>query len=154
MSKITGLRQKWTALDIQIPIDIRIKASKLQLIQGLHFIGQEFVKNARDGGSYSDHTGNLRSSIGYTIFDDNRVVDEFYEESSAGDQNGEGVATGKELAEMAISESPMKGLILVVTAGMEYALAVESKGYNVLTAFAPTESEVKNDLEKLLKYVE
>lgn len=36
--------------------------------------GEEFVKIARLEGNYIDHTGNLRSSIGYVIVKDGRIV--------------------------------------------------------------------------------
>ena len=37
-------------------------------------IGEEAVKTARDSGRYNDITGNLRSSIGYVILYDGKVM--------------------------------------------------------------------------------
>lgn len=155
MSKIkfAYLKQRWTSKSIIIPIEKFKLASKAQMIMAMHYIGQEFIKKARDkssgGGSYEDQTGNLRSSIGYAIFDNGKEVNSVFEVADK-DENGEGVKSAKSLAKNQVAKT---GLCLIVTAGMDYAAAVESKDHTVLTAFAPSESQVKKDLEKLLKYV-
>jgi len=119
----------------------------------LNFIGQEFIKKARDksagGGSYRDQTGNLRSSVAYAIYDDGKEVNSDFEVADK-DEDGSGVKNAKKLAKEMVAKT---GLCLIVVAGMDYAAAVESKNYTVLTAFAPSENQVKRDLEKLLKYV-
>lgn len=46
--------------------------------------GEVFVKYAREHGGYRDQTGNLRSSIGYTIICDNEILTENFEQSAYG----------------------------------------------------------------------
>lgn len=147
--KFAQLNARWTAKSIIIPIE-KFKGVKLsQMIMALNRIGQEFIREARDGGSYDDQTGNLRSSKGYAIFNNGKEINSVFEVATK-DENGEGVKSAKNLAK---EKAAKTGLCLIVTAGMDYAAAVESKNKTVLTAFAPSESQVKKDLEKLLKYV-
>lgn len=147
--KFAYLKQKWTAKSIIIPIEQFKLASKVQMIMAMNYIGQKFIKLARESGSYSDQTGNLRSSVGYAIFDNGKEVNAVFEIADK-DEGGAGVRSAKNLAKKQVAKT---GLCLIVTAGMVYAAAVESKNYTVLTAFAPSENQVKRDLEKLLKYV-
>lgn len=146
--KFAHLKQKWTAKSIIIPIEKFKLASKAQMIMVMNYIGQEFIKLARESGSYSDQTGNLRSSIGYAIFDNGKEINSVFEIADK-DEGGSGVRSAKNLAKEQVAKT---GLCLIVVAGMEYAAAVESKEYTVLTAFAPSENQVERDLEKLLKY--
>jgi hypothetical protein len=74
---------------------------------------------------YEDRTANLRSSIGYFILKDNVVIG----------GNVEGKATGVQAAKAVVKDLPKKpGYRLVGVAGMNYASAVESLGYNVITS--------------------
>jgi len=147
--KFAYLKQKWTSKSIIIPIEKFKAVSKVQMITALNWIGQEFIRKARDNGSYDDQTGNLRSSIGYAIFDNGKETNSVFEIADK-DESGAGVKSAKKLAKEMAAKT---GLCLIVTAGMDYAATVESKNYTVLTAFAPSENQVKRDLEKLLKYV-
>ncbi len=139
---------KWTAANIALNLDTFEKATKKQMVDALHYIGNEFIEKARNNGNYTDRTGNLRSSIGYAIFKNGIEVGSKFEIANE-DENSEGVNAGKSAAK-SISKT---GFALVVVAGMEYAIAVESRGKNVLTLFAPTMGEVSEDLNKLLKDV-
>lgn len=112
---------------------------------------QEAIKN----GDYGDITGNLRSSIGYIIAYDGRIIKEggfhkvqghganmqkvefttkngknvsFWAKGKFGD-GSEGSRNGLEFARSKISSS---GYSFVLVAGMEYASYVSSKGYDVL----------------------
>lgn len=125
----------------------------------LNKIGLEFVRNARSkvgneeyrkaiGGlsyakgerravleegspGFNDRTGNLRSSIGYLIMKDGELVTDDFEESQRGTDKTTGRSKGLEYAkEVSVS---MKGYLLVVVAGMEYAMYVEGLGYDVIT---------------------
>jgi len=106
-----------------------------EAIEVMVYVGEEFVKDAKMNlhvnksafpkGNYQDQTANLRSSIGYYILHNDKVVKYNLEP----------------LANMSIIRSlftrrSRKGLRLVVVAGMEYASYVESKGYNVITSQA------------------
>ena len=97
------------------------------ILSGLSFVGESFVANARNTNTYKDHTGNLRSSIGYVVYFNGEQVQHNFEGKS-----GEGAATGAELANSIAADHP-KGFVLVCVAGMEYALYVEAKGFDVIT---------------------
>lgn len=101
----------------------------LILLQGA---GEKFIDVARRNGSYKDQTGNLRSSIGYVIAKDGKVVAENFTESDKGTDKTTGKYKGRRLAEE-VSLSYVGGYILVGVAGMEYAAAVEAKGYEVIS---------------------
>lgn len=100
------------------------------IINILQYVGEACVREARDGGTYTDQTGNLRSSIGYVIVSDGKIV-------SRGDtkqykDGAEGVAESQKFLTQLAKE--YDGITLIVVAGMKYAAYVESKGYNVLTS--------------------
>ena len=101
--------------------------------------GEKFIEVARRSGSYKDQTGNLRSSIGYIIAKDGEVVKENFKESDKGTDKTTGKYKGRRLAEE-VSLSHTGGYILVGVAGMEYAAAVEAKGYEVISG-ANTQGE-------------
>ena len=82
--------------------------------------------------SYKDQTGNLRSSIGYVIAKDGEVIISNFKESNKGSDKSTGKEKGHRVAED-ISLSFSGGYILVGVAGMDYAAAVEAKGYEVVT---------------------
>lgn len=103
-----------------------------QILEMLHRIGQEAVTAARnvpENVGFKDQTGNLRSSIGYVIFKDGVEIESFFNQVKDGT---EGVKTGKKLADD-IGKEHTEGYTLVVVAGMNYAIYVESKGRDVLT---------------------
>lgn len=114
------------------------------IISRMQFIGEQFISEAKSqpqptvsrkikGKSaaqgpkepvYEDQTGNLRSSIGYYILKDNEVIG----------SKVEGNQKGIEAANMTVKGVPERpGIRLVGVAGMDYALFVESRGYNVIT---------------------
>lgn len=88
----------------------------------LNYVCEEAVTEARDRGSYTDQTGNLRSSIGYVITDGKNVV-------NTGEQkqykNGtEGLSKSKKLLEE-YAERHSGDVCAHVVAGMDYADYVE-----------------------------
>jgi hypothetical protein len=107
-------------------------------------IGEEFVNNARQNGEYTDRTGNLRSSIGYILLRDGVIIN----------QNIVGKTTeGRRIAAQLANEFKNMyntGLVLVGFAGMEYAAAVESKGYDVISGSAPTKEQLLKAFKKFL----
>ena len=99
----------------------------------MQMLGEMCVTHARSIPAevgFMDDTGNLRSSIGYMVFLDGVAVHESFEQVKEG---SEGVKTGKILAEK-IGDRFKNGVCLVVTAGMNYAIHLESKGRDVLTS--------------------
>lgn len=125
----------------------------------LDYVGLRCVEEARRNGSYTDRTGNLRSSVGYAVLRDGKVVSislfekvkgqgenyklvkfktktgkdvKYWAKGESGD-GSKGSETGKALVSKLASRFNT-GLVLIVVAGMEYASYVESLGYNVLNS--------------------
>ena len=118
--------------------------------------GEAAIAEAVTKGKYQNITGNLRSSIGYVIGYDGKVIREggFHKVQGRGEsyqrvtfttRNGkkvdfwakgkfgdgsEGSRKGLELARSVIAKT--KGYSFVIVAGMEYASYVNSKGYDVM----------------------
>lgn len=84
--------------------------------------------NLGGGGSFNDQTGNLRSSIGYIIVYDGKIVRENFDHSGG----PIGQKEGRDFAEYQAALNPT-GWALITVAGMEYAAFVEAKGYDVIT---------------------
>lgn len=77
--------------------------------------------------NYIDWTGNLRGSIGYTVF-----YDGIEKRTSFNGGLNEGGQKGKQAAAETAGKN-VKGLSAAIVAGENYALSVESYGYNVIT---------------------
>lgn len=115
--------------------------------------GEKFIQVARRSGSYKDQTGNLRSSIGYVIAKDGKVVAENFKESDKGSDKSTGKFKGNRLA-VEVSLSHKGGYVLVGVAGMEYAAAVEAKGYEVVSgANTQCEKYLKDTLKSVFKKI-
>lgn len=101
-----------------------------QIIETLQHVGEEAVKLARlpHAKDWEDQTGNLRASIGYMVFKDGGAIFGDFQNVKNSDT---GVAEGERLA-ASVGEKT-EGYALVVVAGMNYAVHVESKGRDVLT---------------------
>ena len=113
-----------------------------EIIDRLCRIGEEVVTYAKQippERGFTDRTGNLRSSIGYVVCKDGQPINLAFEAVKGGH---EGVHTGQRLA-MEIARQHTEGYTLIVVAGMNYAVHVESKGRDVLTS-------AEKEAEKLL----
>lgn len=117
------------------------------LIRRMQYIGEQFVIDCRTQPQpsvsrrpdkltgkalfsgpkepvFEDQTANLRSSEAYFIVKNNTVIG----------GNTYGTPQGIEHAKQVMADMPAKsGLRLIGVAGMQYAAAVESLGYNVIT---------------------
>ncbi len=102
-----------------------IERDKENIILVLHRIGHEAVNWARENGSYTDRTGNLRNSIGYIIFENGEERDFF--------GNAPAQANKDVVVRLVRNRIPKHGLALVIFAGMEYGIYVEARGYTVLS---------------------
>lgn len=116
--------------DINRRITNWVVSIEQRIIWTLAMAGEAFVNDARNIKTYKDQTGNLRSSIGYIIARDGEIIQENIEGKT------EGKTKAREVAKEVLRDNP-KGFILIVVAGMEYAAAVESKGYDVITGSVP-----------------
>lgn len=121
-----------------------------EMIAQLAWCGEEAVRLARtDHSGFMDHSGNLRSSIGYCIYvDGHKAVGGQFDKVENADS---GPAQGETLADQVGAQT--HGIALVVVAGMEYASYVENiKGHHVLApARLETEANVREALKGLVK---
>lgn len=147
-----AITPKFTADEIQMRFDRFLDAVERQQIKRLQYLGEECVTHARlvpaDKG-FTDRTGNLRSSIGYVLFRDGEAIHYNYKvvNGPEGGNASKAISQSKELAERVARRHPV-GVCLVVTAGMKYAVCVESKGRDVLTS---AELMAKDKLPKMVQ---
>jgi hypothetical protein len=117
-------------------------------IERLQFLGEKCVIEARTNRGYMMQTGALSSSTGYMIFKDGVALHGEFSaaDGASADGGARGTTRGKQIAEHVGSQT--KGICLVVVAGMNYALHVETRGYNVL---ASAEKLAAEELPKMLE---
>ena len=138
-----ALEPKFTQAQIKARIDATIQVIEKRSIQRLQYLGEQCVAMARQNGDYIDQTGNLRSSVGYVVFKNGVALHVSFEQTGSGLK---GTNEGRSVAFKAGSKYK-EGICLVVVAGMNYALHVESKGRDVLTS---TELFAKQELPRML----
>lgn len=92
--------------------------------------GEECIIEAKNGGTYTDWSGNLRSSIGYAVLRDGKVYQQGQVEQTKDGKKG--IEEGKKYLEDRIKKAKQEGIVLIVTAGMNYAEYVEARGKVVL----------------------
>ena len=119
---------------IDTPLDEvigKLKASRETILalfaEHMSRIGEEAVSMARINGVYIDHTGNLRSSIGYAVLVDGKPWMKAYPQpaGSGTDPQG-GVDKGSQYLDELVAKTDSIGkIVLIVTAGMDYAEYVE-----------------------------
>lgn len=102
-----------------------VEAKKRVIADALCYVGERCLIEARDGGTYTDQTGNLRSSIGYAVLINGQVLK--YACADKVKDGSEGVSQGLQYLRSRIQKASRKGIILIVTAGMNYAEYVETK---------------------------
>jgi len=158
-------------------IQERVERIDKVILSRLQYIGEKFVNNARkktnnaeyneaikglshtrgtmkallegDSPSFTDRTGNLRSSIAYIVARDGKVIMNNFEISEKGKNGSDGLAKAKTLLYELVGEYS-KGYVLIVIAGMGYAAAVESLGYDVITG---SSIEAKQDFKEAIEHL-
>lgn len=105
------------------------------ILQKLQYSGEVFVNAARTNSTYLDDTGNLRSSIGYVILLDGKVVDVSFSKQKGSGDGDLGKLQGMTFASEVAEQYPT-GYVLIGVAGMQYAASVEAHGYDVMTGAA------------------
>lgn len=136
---------KFSKADINKMVEGKLQALYKAIISRLEFVGEHFVINTRLNGNYKDRTGNLRSSTGYVILRDGFQLSENFT-----GRTKEGVLFAKKAIDDIRKRFP-KGFVLIGVAGMVYAAAVESKGYDVITN---SSIQAANDLRRGFKELE
>lgn len=144
-----GISANFNINDIDATFKALLAEVDRQLIESLTRVGEEAVKLAKmipPERGFKDRTGNLRSSIGYVVLVDGKPVNVDF---AAVKDGYAGVNEGQRLALQVGSKT--EGYALVVVAGMNYAVHVESKGRDVLTSAEKfAEKEVANHLADLV----
>ena len=144
------LNPKFKIPDLMGIVGEQVQRMEEYILNELNYVGLEFVRNARTKADFTDRTGNLRSSIGYIILKNGKIVSENFEDSDQGTDKATGKTKGFEFA-VSQSKSDL-GFVLLVVAGMEYAVLVESKGYDVITGSSLlAEKELKEAFERIEK---
>jgi len=128
----SGLTPLFTTEEIDRWIKKFNDRAEKNMVRLLKMGGEYAVKRARESGNYRDHTGNLRSSIGYLIAKDGTLIEQHFTPAGGGSDKKRGVEEARKLA-MQVSLSYRRGYVLIVVAGMQYAAAVESRGRDVLS---------------------
>lgn len=148
-----GIRANFTQADVERRFRKFLEEAEKKQIERMQYLGEACVKHAKlipPSSGFTDQTGNLRSSIGYAVFKDGVAVHVGYEKVLSG---SDGTNAGKNLAKQIANKHP-KGILLVVTAGMNYAAVLESKGKDVLTSAEKlAEKELPNMIKKLTENI-
>jgi hypothetical protein len=143
-----ALVPKFTPGDIEKYVSQQKDKIEAAIINRLQFVGEKFIANARSVDTYKDRTGNLRSSIGYIIIKDGQQIFGSFPGATTA-----GKSKGLTVAEDAATKFP-SGIVLIVVAGMDYAAAVESRNYDVLTASSiEAESALLKSLNELKRKI-
>ncbi len=132
------MKAKFTIAGVNQYIQSQTQAYEEEVIKALHYQGDEFVDDALENRTFDDRTGNLAASIGYMILKDGQEIGSRFDgETSEGVNNAKRIA-----AEVAANHN--RGFVLIGVAGMSYAAAVESMGYDVITGSAPKSKDIKD----------
>lgn len=151
--KLTNLK------DIEKFLERSIQEREAIIINRLHRVGLQFVTDARtktrqigyfatkgsllkpDSQGFFDQTSVLRSSIGYIITHNGKVISiDFQGEKT------EGITQGKQFAQELTKG--VEGYALICVAGANYAYYVEALGYDVITGSSIT---AEQNLKKYFK---
>lgn len=124
-----GIVQKTPMSEIDDYIAEQLKRITDAILYNLQYVGERCLNTARQTNSYKDQTGNLRSSLGYVIAMDGKIVhNSTFEIVKDG---GDGKKSGIQFAKEIVRQFP-EGIVLVVVAGMHYALYVSATGRDVI----------------------
>lgn len=128
--------------DLEKQYEMEVNRLKRQAKLKLQRVGEVYASTAKEKGSYEDQTGNLRGGNGYTLFEDNSLV-----ESSIG-VNKSGEKVNLSLDEIK-SQSTKAEIELICGNGMDYASHVQRKGYDVTdSAQLAAEAEARKQFSK------
>ena len=118
------------------------------VIDAMQMACLELTNKAKSLNTYKDQTHYLRSSIGFVLYNSGEKITESFG-STGGEAGSAGVEAGRRIAEEAAKQYTNE-IVAVIVAGADYALYVESKGYDVISGPC---SELNEVLSKYLKIV-
>lgn len=132
---------------IQAAMEAEMERIRTVVLRRLMRAGEEAVNIARgadkNGKDWTDRTGNLRSSIGYVVVDNGKIV----RAGGFQGQGPEGGGKGQSYAETLAAQMAGEQSALIVVAGMHYASYVADKGYDVLDSATTIAKKVINELQ-------
>lgn len=118
-----------------------------KILQALDAVGSRAVDLAIKTKTYKDNTGNLTASIGYGVY--HKGV----ERHIGGFGGGKGEQEGLNKLASVAAQHRNKSLVLIIVAGMEYALYVERNGYVILDgASVRLDNILREELNKVKVY--
>ncbi|SEV88907.1 hypothetical protein SAMN05428988_0156 [Chitinophaga sp. YR573] len=156
---VIKIKPKFTAAQIEKLLNGKLDLISKAYFERLQYIGENFVKNARENATFTDRTGNLRNSIGYIILKDGKQLISNFRKTTSGDgetkiEGKGGFQIGQEKAQE-IGEKFPKGFVLICVAGMNYAAAVESLGFDVIASSSIiAKDELKKAIESIFKKIQ
>ena len=131
-----GIRMTTPFNEVQAAIRAEKERAEMLTIRALAHLGDMCVIEARNRSqeeSWIDQTGNLRSSIGYVISHNGKIVQ--ISDFKQVKNGSEGKQTGMDLAKELVQQYT-NDYVLVVVAGMNYAEYVEAMNNKVVLASA------------------
>lgn len=145
-----ALKRKFSKGDIRKGLNSYQARIEFAIQRSLEYVGESFIADARTNGSYRDQTGNLRSSVGYLILKNGKIIRSVFPQADSGSERAKGAQTGASYARRLAQEFGSKGFTFIGVAGMEYAAAVESRGRTVITS---SSEKAKKNMEHWLQEV-
>ncbi|WP_195630304.1 hypothetical protein [Bacteroides finegoldii] len=143
-----GIKMTTPMSEINAAIKAEVERVNMLAIRALSYLGELCIIEAKDRPqelSWFDQSGNLRSSIGYVIVHNGKIIK--YSTFNQVKQGTDGIKEGKELA-TEIAKQYVSGYALIVVAGMNYAELVEAMdNKNVL---ASAELFARKELPKMM----
>lgn len=140
-----AVKRRYRDDDIRNYLNEMVEKKLNRIIQDLCYIGETVLRVAREGHRYTDRTGNLTSSIGYCVLDDGRPIVQSTFDAISSTAN-QGTSKGQSYMQELIREN-RKGIVLIVVAGMEYAVYVNAKGLDVLDSAEIKAEEMIEELK-------
>lgn len=140
-----GIRPDFSEKELYSTIEKELDRAHRLTIRAFSYLGEQLLIEARDRPqdiSWIDHTGNLRSSIGYVIVYNGQIVKYggftsrglSRTDGSSNSIGKDGKKEGRALAEE-LAQRYSKGYALIMVAGMNYASYVEAmENKNVLAS--------------------
>lgn len=147
-----GMELKTPKSVIMLSIQSMLERAEAAILEDMKIVGEESNNRMRDGGNgkdYLNQTGNLRSSTGYCVLQDGKPV----KTSSfpVVKDGAQGAADGRAFLDECAARFP-KGIVLLLVAGMNYAVYVQRKGYDVIySGQLYAENEVRKIVQRYSK---
>jgi hypothetical protein len=143
-----AIRALFTRADIKSICDEFLDRVILATVEALKDVGEAFITDCRDIRTYKDQTGNLRSSCGYLIMVNGRIVQGAFDAGTS----GAGRRKGRDYARKIALQFPGNRILFVGVAGMEYAVYVEANGLDVITGSSLSAKKLlQRHIKRILK---